>query len=172
MKLDPAQDDMSAQLVSISVNGDRVELLVEPRRSLADVLRRDLGLTGTNVGCEHGICGACTVTLDGVPVRSCLVFAVQADDAEVETVEGLATQDRLSQLQEAFAAEHALQCGFCTPGLLMLLTSWLQDDGPKSDDDIRDVLASNLCRCTGYEPILRAVRRCIPLDSTPREERA
>ncbi len=147
------------QLISLSVNGSVRELAVEPRRSLADVLRRDLGLTGTNIGCEHGICGACTVLLDGVPVRGCLVFAVQADEQTVETVEGLADERELSRLQSAFAEEHALQCGFCTPGILMLLTAWLGAEEAPSDEEIKDVLSSNLCRCTGYEPIVRAVRR-------------
>ncbi|HYM58902.1 MAG TPA: (2Fe-2S)-binding protein, partial [Solirubrobacteraceae bacterium] len=115
-------------LVGITVNGTRHEVAVEARRTLADVLRHDLGYTGTHVGCEHGICGACTVLVDGEPTRSCLVFGVQADDADVETVEGLGTKDALNPLQEAFTAHHALQCGFCTPGFLMLATALLREN--------------------------------------------
>jgi aerobic-type carbon monoxide dehydrogenase small subunit (CoxS/CutS family) len=145
-------------LVSIAVNGKRHDLTVESRRTLADVLRHDLGYTGTHLGCEHGICGACTVLLDGAPTRSCLVFGVQADDSEVETVEGLAEGERLNRLQEAFAEHHALQCGFCTPGFLMLATALLRDNADPSDDEIREAMASNICRCTGYQTILEAVR--------------
>ena len=151
---------MSADLhlISITVNGERHELAVEARRTLADVLRHDLGRTGTHVGCEHGICGACTVLLDGLPTRSCLVFGVQADDCEVETVEGLAEGDVLSPLQQAFSDAHALQCGFCTPGFLMVATALLRENPHPSDEQIRAAVASNLCRCTGYEPIVDAVR--------------
>ena len=146
-------------LVAITVNGRRHELAVEARRTLADVLRHDLGYTGTHVGCEHGICGACTVLLDGAPVRACLVFGVQADDCEVETVEGLAEDGRLNPLQEAFSEQHALQCGFCTPGFLMLATALLRERPNPSDQEIREAMASNLCRCTGYQGILAAVRQ-------------
>ena len=151
---------MSADLhlISITVNGERHELAVEARRTLADVLRHELGRTGTHVGCEHGICGACTVLLDGLPTRSCLVFGVQADDCEVETVEGLAEGDVLSPLQQAFSDAHALQCGFCTPGFLMVATALLRENPHPSDEQIRAAVASNLCRCTGYEPIVDAVR--------------
>jgi len=151
---------MSADLhlISITVNGERHELAVEARRTLADVLRHELGRTGTHVGCEHGICGACTVLLDGLPTRSCLVFGVQADDCEVETVEGLAEGDVLSPLQQAFSDAHALQCGFCTPGFLMVATALLRENPHPSDEEIRAAVASNLCRCTGYEPIVDAVR--------------
>jgi aerobic-type carbon monoxide dehydrogenase small subunit (CoxS/CutS family) len=146
-------------LVAITVNGTRHEVAVESRRTLADVLRHDLGYTGTHLGCEHGICGACTVLVDGQPTRSCLVFGVQADDAEVETVEGLAGDDgALSPLQDAFSAHHALQCGFCTPGFLMLATALLRENPEPSDDEIREAMASNICRCTGYQSILEAVR--------------
>lgn len=145
-------------LIAITVNGERREVAVDARRTLADVLRHDLGQTGTHVGCEHGICGACTVLVDGLPTRSCLIFGVQADDCEVETVEGLADGDELSPLQRAFAQEHALQCGFCTPGFLMLATALLRSNSTPSDDEIRDAMASNLCRCTGYGAILDAVR--------------
>ena len=145
-------------LVAITVNGTRHEVAVEARRTLADVLRHDLGYTGTHVGCEHGICGACTVLVDGEPTRACLVFGVQADDCEVETVEGLAHDGELNALQDAFSEHHALQCGFCTPGFLMLATALLRDNPDPSDEEIREALAGNLCRCTGYEKILDAVR--------------
>ena len=146
-------------LITVRVNGERRELAVEPRRTLSDVLRHDLGYTGTHVGCEHGICGACTVLVDGAPTRACLVFGVQVDDCEVETVEGLADGEELNALQEAFAECHGLQCGFCTPGFLMLATALLRETPDPSDDEILDAMASNLCRCTGYEGILDAVRR-------------
>jgi aerobic-type carbon monoxide dehydrogenase small subunit (CoxS/CutS family) len=146
-------------LIAITVNGARHEVAVESRRTLADVLRHDLGYTGTHLGCEHGICGACTVLVDGQPTRSCLVFGVQADDAEVETVEGLAGEDgALNPLQDAFSEHHALQCGFCTPGFLMLATALLRENPDPSDDEIREAMASNICRCTGYQSILEAVR--------------
>jgi aerobic-type carbon monoxide dehydrogenase small subunit (CoxS/CutS family) len=146
-------------LIAITVNGTRHDVAVEARRTLADVLRHDLGYTGTHLGCEHGICGACTVLVDGEPTRSCLVFGVQADDAEIETVEGLAGEDgALNPLQDAFSEHHALQCGFCTPGFLMLATALLRDSPDASDDEIREAMASNICRCTGYQSILEAVR--------------
>jgi carbon-monoxide dehydrogenase small subunit len=146
-------------LIAITVNGARHEVAVESRRTLADVLRHDLGYTGTHLGCEHGICGACTVLVDGQPTRSCLVFGVQADDAEVETVEGLAGDDgALNSLQDAFSEHHALQCGFCTPGFLMLATALLRESPDPSDEEIREAMASNICRCTGYQSILEAVR--------------
>jgi len=145
--------------VSITVNGTEATVLVEPRHTLADVIRHDLGLTGTHVGCEHGICGACTVLVDGCPVRSCLMFAVQAHGRRVETVESLGTPDDMSPLQEACRTEHALQCGFCTPGFLMMLTAFLDEQHAPTDEQIREVVASNLCRCTGYQGLLRAVRR-------------
>ena len=145
-------------LVAVTVNGRRHEVAVEARRTLADVLRHDLGYTGTHLGCEHGICGACTVLVDGEPTRSCLVFGVQADDAEVETVEGLGSEDALNPLQDAFSEHHGLQCGFCTPGFLMLATALLRENPSPTDDEIRDAMASNICRCTGYQPILAAVR--------------
>jgi len=154
-------DEVVVHQVRRRVNGTEHELLVEARRTLADMLRHDLGYTGTNVGCEHGICGACTVRLDGAPVRSCLVFGVQADGAEVRTVEGLADGDELSDLQQAFRDHHALQCGFCTPGFLMSLEPLLQRDPPPDDDEILEAVAGNLCRCTGYRPILEAARRAV-----------
>jgi aerobic-type carbon monoxide dehydrogenase small subunit (CoxS/CutS family) len=146
--------------ISLKVNGRRHELVVEARRTLADMLRHDLGYTGTHLGCEHGICGACTVLLDGAPVRACLVFGVQADGAEVRTVEGLADGEQLSDLQQAFSDHHALQCGFCTPGFLMLAEAYLADaDQPANmtEEQARELVASNLCRCTGYQGIVEAV---------------
>ena len=145
-------------LVRITVNGRPHEIEVESRRTLADVLRHDLGYTGTHLGSEHGICGACTVLLDGLPVRSCLVFGVQAEGCEVETVEGLESEGRLNPLQEAFSAHHALQCGFCTPGFLMLATGFLRENLDPSEEEIREAMSSNLCRCTGYQGIIEAVR--------------
>ena len=151
------------QLIAVTVNGRRHEVAVEPRRTLADVLRHDLGYTGTHLGCEHGICGACTVLVDGRPTRSCLVFGVQADDAEVETVEGLAGSDgELNPLQEAFSEHHGLQCGFCTPGFLMLATAYLRENPHPSEEDVREAVASNICRCTGYQGIVEAVRAAAP----------
>ena len=146
-------------LIAITVNGARHEVAVEARRTLADVLRHDLGYTGTHLGCEHGICGACTVLVDGEPTRACLMFGVQADDCAVETVEGLAGEDgALNSLQDAFSEHHALQCGFCTPGFLMLATALLRENPEPSDEEIREAVASNICRCTGYQSILEAVR--------------
>jgi aerobic-type carbon monoxide dehydrogenase small subunit (CoxS/CutS family) len=146
--------------ISLEVNGRRHELTVEARRTLADMLRHDLGYTGTHLGCEHGVCGACTVILDGAPVRACLVFGVQADGAEVRTVEGLAVGEQLSDLQQAFSDHHALQCGFCTPGFLMLAEAYLaHPDQPAelTEEQARELVASNLCRCTGYQGIVEAV---------------
>ena len=146
--------------VAVTVNGRRYERAVEPRLLLSDFLRRDLGLTGTHVGCEHGVCGACTVLFDGEPVRSCLLLAVQADGHELATVEGLAPgPDRLHPLQEAFWECHALQCGFCTPGFLMTLVPFLEENPNPSEDEIRHALSGNLCRCTGYQHIVDAVLR-------------
>jgi aerobic-type carbon monoxide dehydrogenase small subunit (CoxS/CutS family) len=139
------------------VNGRRHELVVEARRTLADALRHDLGYIGTNVGCEHGICGACTVLVDGEPARSCLLFAVQADGRSIETVEGLAEGDELNPLQAAFSRHHGLQCGFCTPGFLMLATALLRAEPDPDEERIREVMSSNLCRCTGYQGIIEAV---------------
>jgi aerobic-type carbon monoxide dehydrogenase small subunit (CoxS/CutS family) len=145
--------------IRLRVNGREHELTVEARRTLADMLRHDLGYTGTHLGCEHGICGACTVLVDGSPVRSCLVFGVQADGTEVSTVEGLAAGDELSDLQQAFSDHHALQCGFCTPGFLMLAEAYLADQAGEdpAEAEVRELVASNLCRCTGYQGIVEAV---------------
>jgi aerobic carbon-monoxide dehydrogenase small subunit len=146
--------------VRLRVNGREYTEQVPPRLLLSDFLRYRLGLTGTHVGCEHGVCGACTVQLGGVPIRSCLMLAVQADGAELTTVEGLAPgPDRLHPVQEAFRLEHALQCGFCTPGFLMTVTAFLREHPSPSDEEIRRELAGHLCRCTGYQNIVRAVRR-------------
>ncbi len=145
-------------LITFTVNGERHEVAVEARRTLADVLRHDLGYTGTHLGCEHGICGACTVLVDGAPTRACLVFGVQADDCEVETVEGLNRDGELTRLQESFSDHHALQCGFCTPGFLMLGTAILETDPAISDEALVEALSGNLCRCTGYANIKKAVR--------------
>jgi aerobic-type carbon monoxide dehydrogenase small subunit (CoxS/CutS family) len=144
--------------IRVTVNGTEHELAVEGRRTLADMLRHDLGYTGTHVGCEHGICGACTVLVDGLPARSCLMFGVQTDGRSVETVEALGTPGELGPLQQAFTDQHGLQCGFCTPGFLMLVTAFLRETPSPTDEQIREVVASNLCRCTGYAGILRAVR--------------
>jgi aerobic carbon-monoxide dehydrogenase small subunit len=146
--------------VILSVNGSVYELNAEPRKTLAEAIREDCGLAGTHVGCEHGVCGACTVMLDGQPVRSCLMFAVQCGGAEVVTVEGLAGPDGggLHPLQEAFKRHHGLQCGFCTPGFLMLAVAMLEQDPEISDEDLLTGLASNFCRCTGYQNIVAAVR--------------
>lgn len=144
--------------VTLTVNGEEHALLVEPRRVLADAIREDLGLTGTHVGCQHGICGACTIILDGDPVRSCLVFAVQAQGRAIRTVEGLADGDRLHPLQEAFMEHHGLQCGYCTPGFLMLAAAVLERDPRLDDAAILDLVSSNLCRCTGYDGILKSIR--------------
>jgi carbon-monoxide dehydrogenase small subunit len=144
--------------IELSVNGRKHRLRVEPRRTLADTLRDRCGLTSINTGCEHGICGTCTIIVDGDAVRSCLMFAVQAHDKEIRTVEGLAKGQELHPLQRAFIEYHALQCGFCTPGFLMLATNTLERNPHISDDDLLEILSSNLCRCTGYQNIIKAVR--------------
>ena len=146
--------------ISLTVNGRDHDLVIEARRTLADMLRHDLGYTGTHLGCEHGICGACTVLMDAAPVRACLVFGVQADGTEVRTVEGLADAEQLSDLQQSFSDHHALQCGFCTPGFLMLAEAYLAETGAGSltEAQARELVASNLCRCTGYQGIVEAVK--------------
>jgi aerobic carbon-monoxide dehydrogenase small subunit len=145
--------------VTLNVNGSPRRMLVEPRKTLADALREDLALTGTHLGCEHGVCGACTVLLDGDAVRSCLMFAVQADGSDVVTVEGLAPSDgQLSDVQQAMHACHGLQCGFCTPGFVVSITAILDRNPDPDDEAIRDGLSGNLCRCTGYQGIIEAVR--------------
>jgi carbon-monoxide dehydrogenase small subunit len=151
---------MSESLVDISltINETEYRVSVEPRYTLADVIRHQCGLTGTHLGCEHGVCGACNVLVDGEPVRACLMFAVQAQGAKIRTVEGLSQGDTLHALQQAFMDHHALQCGFCTPGFLMLLTGALETNPDLTDAELRDVLSSNLCRCTGYQNIILAAR--------------
>jgi carbon-monoxide dehydrogenase small subunit len=144
--------------IALDVNGQIHRVRAEPRRTLADVLRDDCGQTGTHVGCEHGVCGACTVLVDGEPVRSCLMFAVQAQQRKIRTVEGLAQGTELHPLQRAFVEHHGLQCGFCTPGFLMLAVGVLEQEPDIGDQELLEVLASNLCRCTGYENIVKAVR--------------
>ena len=143
--------------ITLNINGRRYALTVDPRRTLADAIRDDCGLTGTHLGCEHGVCGACTIILDGKPLRACLMFAVQADGCTLRTVEGLAEGDSFHPLQQAFMEHHALQCGFCTPGFLMLAVALLEHNPDPGDDEILDALSSNLCRCTGYQNILKAV---------------
>ena len=147
------------RMVSMQINGREVQGEVEPRLLLADFIRDNAGLTGTHLGCEHGVCGACTVQLDGEPVRSCLMFAVQANGHRVATVEGMAPNEReLHPLQQAFHEEHALQCGFCTPGILMTMEAFLREEPDPTPERIREALAGNLCRCTGYQNIVTAVR--------------
>jgi carbon-monoxide dehydrogenase small subunit len=158
--------------IALSINGAERAATVPARLLLSDFLRYHLRLTGTHVGCEHGVCGCCTILLDGDPVRSCLLFAVQADGASITTVEGLApAEGRLHPLQEAFREEHALQCGFCTPGFLMTLVPFLESHPDPSDAEIREAISGNLCRCTGYQNIVKAVRRAASRAAEPAEER-
>ena len=146
-------------IVNVRVNQVEHQRDVEPRLLLSDFLRQELGLTGTHVGCEHGVCGACTILFDNEPARSCLMFAVQAAGHEIQTVEGLSPDGGLNPLQQAFRETHALQCGFCTPGMLMTLTAFLRDNPHPSESEIRESLSANLCRCTGYQHIVEAVTR-------------
>lgn len=142
--------------ITVTVNGKPYQREVEARLTLVDFLRNELRLTGTHIGCEHGVCGACTVLFDGASVRSCLMFAVQANGHSIDTVEGLADGDKLNPLQEAFRTHHALQCGFCTPGMLMTLTEFLRDHPNPTEHDVRVAISGNLCRCTGYQSIVTA----------------
>jgi carbon-monoxide dehydrogenase small subunit len=156
--------------VRLHVNGVAHDVAVPARRLLSDALRHDLGLTGTHVGCEHGVCGACTVLVDGQPMRSCLMFAVSAVDCEITTVEGLTEDDgtsqgRLSPVQQAFSECHGLQCGFCTPGFLTTITAGLEANASPTEDEARDMIAGNLCRCTGYQNIVKSVLRAAELMS-------
>ncbi len=144
--------------ITLTINGRDHHIRVEPRRLLSDAIREDCRQTGTHIGCEHGVCGACTVIVDGEPVRSCLIFAIQAGGRQIRTVEGLGSPDNLHQLQRAFIDNHGLQCGFCTPGFLMLATAVLERDPNIGDEDLREILSANLCRCTGYANILKSVR--------------
>jgi carbon-monoxide dehydrogenase small subunit len=152
---------MTSHTIKLTVNGAVCEKAVEPRLLLSDFLRHELGLTGTHVGCEHGVCGACTIIVDGDSVRSCLMFAVQVDGATIETVEGLGAIDALAPVQRAFREHHALQCGYCTPGMLMTAIDLLRKYALATDAEIRDGLSGNLCRCTGYEHIVAAVRALV-----------
>ena len=145
------------QTIQLTVNGRAYERAVEVRMTLADFLRDELNLTGTHLGCEHGMCGACTILFDGEAVRSCLLLAVQADGAHLMTVEGLAQGDELHPLQRAFHENHALQCGFCTPGFLMTAVAFLQETQSPTEAQVREAISGNICRCTGYEPIINAV---------------
>ena len=148
---------MEQEKVTVTVNGLRYERLVEPRRLLCDFIRQDLGLSGTHVGCEHGVCGMCTVLVDGQTARSCLMFAVQADGASITTVEGLGTPSQMHPLQQAFWEKHGLQCGFCTPGMLVTALELLNHNPTPSRDEIREAISSNLCRCTGYQTIVDSI---------------
>ncbi len=147
---------MDKKTITVGVNGVSHTRSIEPRLLLSDFIRCELGLTGTHVGCEHGVCGACTVILDGRSARSCLTLAVQADGMEIETVEGQGTVDSLGRIQEAFRQRHGLQCGFCTPGVVMAVHALLDENRDASEDEVRDVLGGQLCRCTGYHSILRS----------------
>jgi len=149
---------MTTRTITLHVNGRPYTGTVEARMTLADFLREDLGLTGTHVGCEHGVCGACTVLEDGQPVRSCLLLAIQMDGAHLTTVEGLAEGDRLHPLQQAFWDHHGLQCGFCTPGILLAAKAFLEENPHPTDEEIREAISGNLCRCTGYHFIVEAIR--------------
>jgi aerobic-type carbon monoxide dehydrogenase small subunit (CoxS/CutS family) len=147
---------MNERAIRVTVNGRVYERTVEVRKTLADFLRDDLDLTGTHLGCEHGVCGACTIVLDGAAVRSCLMFAAQVHGRDLQTVEGLADGDRLNPLQEAFREHHGLQCGFCTPGFLMTLTCFLRETPNPTEAQVREAISGNLCRCTGYKNIVTA----------------
>ena len=154
---------MSKATVSLTINGYTYEVSVEPRKLLSDVLREELRLTGTHVGCEHGVCGSCTVLIDSAPSRACLVFAIQMEGHAITTVEGLTPSEGLSPLQQALHEEHGLQCGFCTPGIITTFEAYLRENPDPDEQQIREVLAGNLCRCTGYQNIVRAVHRAAKL---------
>ena len=169
MNNDAVVTQTELQLITLDVNGEQYDVVTEPRRTLVDVLRHELRLTGTHVGCEHGICGACTVLVDDRPVRACLMFAGQAEGARIRTVESLSDggdgqggghQGELNDLQRAFREHHALQCGFCTPGFLMLAEGFLGEEPEATKEEIREVVAANLCRCTGYQTIVEAIDAC------------
>ena len=150
------------QIMTLTVNGRVYELPVEVRMTLADFLRSELDLTGTHLGCEHGVCGACTILFNGEAVRSCLLLAIQADGAELQTVEGIAQRNQLHPLQKAFQDRHALQCGFCTPGLLMTAYAFLRETPAPTEAEVREAISGNICRCTGYLPIIEAVLQAAP----------
>jgi len=154
--------NMSSKLdITLNLNGQDHDIRVEPRRTLVDAIREDCGLTGTHIGCEHGVCGACTVIVEGEPVRSCLMFAVQAAGRKIRTVEGLAQGDRFHCLQQAFMDHHGLQCGFCTPGFLMLVVGAIEREPDIGEQDLIEIVSSNLCRCTGYQNIIKSVRAAL-----------
>lgn len=167
-----SESNIPLKPVWMVVNGEVCERQVEPRLLLSDFLRHNLGLTGTHVGCEHGVCGACTVIVDGDSVRSCLMLAVRANGCDVRTVECMGSVDALSPLQEAFREHHGLQCGFCTPGMLATCADALGKYPLESDEEIRDVLSGNLCRCTGYQGIVDAVRVCVAARNALRDAAA
>jgi carbon-monoxide dehydrogenase small subunit len=150
---------MEKKTIYLNVNGTRHEVHCEPRKLLSDVLREDCRLTGTHVGCEHGVCGACTVLIDGRPARSCLAYAVQMDEVQITTIEAVAQDGRLSPLQQALHECHGLQCGFCTPGIVMTFEAYLREHPSPSEAEVRETLSGNLCRCTGYQNIVRAILR-------------
>jgi carbon-monoxide dehydrogenase small subunit len=163
----PEGSKMDKHPLELNVNGRGFRLAVEHRKTLADTIREDCGLTGTHVGCEHGVCGACTVIVDGLAVRSCLMFAHQADGSRIRTVESLADGEKLHPIQTAFIENHALQCGFCTPGFLMLIVAAFEKDPEMADQELIEILSSNLCRCTGYQNIMKAVRAAAPQLASP-----
>jgi carbon-monoxide dehydrogenase small subunit len=155
---------VSTEFITITINGTTYEREAEPRKTLGDFVREDCGLTGTHLGCEHGVCGSCTVLVDGEAVRSCLLFAVQVDGAQVTTIEGLAPEDGpLTPVQQGFMECHGLQCGFCTPGFVISAHAFLRDHPSPSEAEIREGLSGNLCRCTGYQGIVRAVQRAVEI---------
>jgi carbon-monoxide dehydrogenase small subunit len=150
---------MEKSSITLTVNGHNHEFVAEPRKLLVDALREDLRLTGTHTGCEHGVCGACTVLVDGRPLRACLTYAVQMEGHEISTIESVACEGQLSPLQQALHEEHGLQCGFCTPGIVMTFEAFLRQNPEPSEDEIREALSGNLCRCTGYQNIVKAIQR-------------
>ena len=152
-------NDFDPVSVLLHVNGRDYRVFVEPRKLLSDVLRDDCGLTGTHVGCEHGVCGACTVLIDGRPARSCLIYAVQMHGHDITTIEGVSADGRLSPLQQALHEEHGLQCGFCTPGIVVTMEAWLAENPDPTEAEIREALSGNLCRCTGYHNIVAAIAK-------------
>lgn len=150
--------------ITLEVNTQKYAVCIEPRQTLADVIRQDCGLTGTHVGCEQGVCGSCTIIVDGAPVRSCLMFAIQAEGKKIRTIEGMANGNKLHPIQQAFTENHALQCGFCTAGFIMLIEAYLEANPHPSDEEIIELLSSNLCRCTGYQNIIKAVKQLVNPD--------
>ncbi len=161
---------MSNISFSLTVNGVAREVLVEPRKLLSDVLREDLRLTGTHVGCEHGVCGACTVQVDGRPMRSCLLFAVQMQGNQITTIEAVMKNGEYSPMQQALHDEHGLQCGFCTPGIVMTFEAYLKENPDPTDEEIAEALSGNLCRCTGYQNIIKAVRMAAAKMNSPKNQ--